>query len=143
MATLASDSKFCSKGVPSPMRNLLAHYRRRHEASTNVHRSLVATYPWTSNTPLGMHQPAPHGQFLDQGSPPYIWTMGSTPEGTDPRRVRPEFSYYSTYGTTTYEPGTQNFLPQYAANSEGQSWMAPYDPRVTRSPPEVADTRHA
>lgn len=27
--------------------------------------------------------PAPHGQFLDQGSPPYIRTTGSTPAGTD------------------------------------------------------------
>ncbi|KAG1763379.1 hypothetical protein EDD22DRAFT_952372 [Suillus occidentalis] len=125
------------------MSNLNAHYRRRHDASMNSDSLLITAYPWTSDTPLGVPQPAPHGQFLDQGPLPYIWTVGSTPEGTDPRlgQFPQELPYYSTYGSTTYEPETQNFLSQCATNSEGQSWMTPHNPRVTRSPPEVADPR--
>jgi hypothetical protein len=65
------------------MSNLIAHYRRRHEASLNFHRQLIAAYPWMSNTPLGVPQLAHHGQFLDQRSPPYIRTTGSMLEDTD------------------------------------------------------------
>lgn len=76
--------------------------------------------PWMSNTPLGVPQLAPHGQFLDQGSPPYIRTTGSMLEDTDHHRVRPELSYYGTYGFATHEP---------------------QDPQVTSFPPEVANPR--
>lgn len=88
----------------------------------NVHRQLIAAYPWMSNTPLGVPRPAPHGQFLDQGSPPYIQTTGSMLEDTDHHRVRPELSYYGTCGFATHEP---------------------QDPQVTSFPPEVANPRHA
>ncbi|KIK43793.1 hypothetical protein CY34DRAFT_11482 [Suillus luteus UH-Slu-Lm8-n1] len=109
----------------------------------NLHRQLIEAYPLMSNTPLGVPQPAPHGQFLDQGSPPYIRTTGSMAEGTDHHlgQLPQELPYYGIYGSATYKPRTQNFLPQYAANSRNQSWTAPQDPQVKSSPPEVADPR--
>jgi hypothetical protein len=47
--------------------------------------------------------------------------------------------YYDTYESTSYEPGTQNLLPQDVTYSEDQSWTALHDPWVTKSLPEVAD----
>ncbi|KAG2112738.1 hypothetical protein BD769DRAFT_1674031 [Suillus cothurnatus] len=107
----------------------------------NLYGLPIATHPWTSYTQLGVPQPAPHGPFSDQRYLQSSWTMGSIPEGTDSRLgpLPQELPYYDTYESTSYEPGTQNLLPQDVTYSEDQSWTALHDPWVTKSLPEVAD----
>ncbi|KAG1749439.1 hypothetical protein EDB19DRAFT_1904540 [Suillus lakei] len=106
----------------------------------NLCRPSLPTPPGMSSMRLGVPQPATHGPLSDQEyGLPSFWDTGAMPEGTDPGLGQLPQELLPYYGD--YEPGAQDFLPQYATYSEGQTQPTLHDPWVTRSLPEAADRR--
>ncbi|KAG1749441.1 hypothetical protein EDB19DRAFT_1904542 [Suillus lakei] len=86
----------------------------------NLCRPSLPTPPGMSSMRLGVPQPATHGPLSDQGyGLPSFWDTGAMPEGTDPGLGQLPQELLPYYGD--YEPGAQDFLPQYATYSEGQT----------------------